>query len=547
VGKLVTSSALSYPNDSLRRQSGINMVDLMMWIVIAAILLAASIQGIGYYREAVILYHLKNDAMGAAANVKSNAAQNQGEINQLVVDGGLSNTNWSDGTTHLGKSNSPSVYSITLGNPEITKSVVYCSEDGISVVDNTNLPSVICGGTAVAGPPVDGGTGGTTTTTGILAEWGNDDRDQLGLGPLPDPTKTIFATPINLAPGGLLEGKVVTDVGSSGSHSCAVADGEVYCWGWGDYGQLGDGNTAMTVSRPVKVVGLSGKTITSLTVAGRSTCVLADGTPYCWGDNGWGQLGNGTSDNSAVPVPVDTTGDLSGKTVKKIVQGDAAGCALDTTNGVYCWGNGYDGEVGSGIAEGPLSPKLISGSGALAGKTITDIAITGQLSCAIADGAPYCWGPNWDAQIDSTYNEILSPVPVAMTGDAAGKTFTSITTSWKDACAIATDKNVYCWGNGSYGELGNGTTSTYYTPQKAVLPGPAVSIGSGLNHMCALLASGAMYCWGAGDEGQLGTGRSGSANSINSTPAAVDTSGALSGKNIISIGVGGTASFAIYK
>lgn len=526
----------------------------MMWLVIAAILLAAAIQGIGYYREAVILYQLKSDAMGAASNVKSSAAQNQGIINQAVVDEGLANTKWSQGTTNFGKSQSASVYSVTTGNPEITRSVVYCSEDGITVVPNSDLPAFSCGGTVVASPPSSGGTsgsggdsgtGGTTTPltgTTFLAGWGNNGNSQLGIDPASVST-TQVSTPVDVSGGSLLDGTTITSASGAYAHGCAAANNEVYCWGYNDYLKLGDPSAGgqdqfYAVPRPIHVLGLPAGTVTAVATSEKANCALISGSVYCWGGNDEGAVGIGTYTYSEPPTKVIG---LDGKTITSLVAGYRFICASDGHD-VYCWGRNNYGQLGNGTTDNANVPTVIS---SLSGKNITSIDAQGYNACAVADGVPLCWGDNSDwAQIDPTYVDVWIPRALDMS-TMNGKTATSVSVSEAGFCMIASDSNAYCWGNDYEGALsfGDGSGASYYTPQKVTLPGPVTSLEMGDYYSCAL-SNGAVYCWGTSYYGNLGNGVVGG---FNTTPQAVDTSGILAGKTIKQLVVGKDTTYVIYQ
>lgn len=583
------------------RQKGINMVDLMMWIVIAAILLAAAIQGVGYYRESVILYHLKNDAIGAAANVKSSSAQDEGFISQSIVDAGLINTKWSEGTTHVGKANDKSVYSITAGNPEIKKSVVYCSIGGITVVPNVDLPTFVCGTTVVAGPPIGGGTGGdgdggggpVTPDKFMLAGWGFMNNYQLGNGPWQEyitrgpfyqKTVTNIAAAQNtkacaLADGvlycwtagiqndvtnmqtsGALLGKSVTKVSANFSNICVVASGKAYCWGSNSTGQLGKGTTGGTATTvPAEVSGgdLAGKTIVDISVAPYHTCAIDDaGKVYCWGKNQFGQIGVGTQVNVLSPKAI--SGALAGRVVKEVSTSSEGTCALDTTGFAYCWGMaGVTGTVGTGTnSPGPSMefewfPVRVANNGIIAGKTYTTVSVTRNGACAVSEGVQYCWGLIENGTVTSAMNAprtVMNGLPagesvietdeycVRMSGGRAYCHFYTYTSAGyvrmggtdvaplsdspvqemdADSCIISQGQP---WCHTGVGIGGQRVVSyDFYTPDKiaespvdistgGLLEGKNVTLASGRgSHSCAV-ADDEMYCFGRNDSGQLGNG-----------------------------------------
>src|SRR5690606_14942183 len=151
--------------------------------------------------------------------------------------------------------------------------------------------------------------------------------------------------------------------------------GQAYCWGGGASGQLGNGDTNNS-SVPVAVSTsgvLASKTVTAISAGGGHTCAVADGQVYCWG-YGWdGQLGNGDTNNSSVPVAVSTSGVLASTTVTAISAG-AGHAAVPADGQAYCWGGGGGGQLGNGDTNNSSVPVAVSTSGVLASKTVTAIS-----------------------------------------------------------------------------------------------------------------------------------------------------------------------------
>ena len=172
---------------------------------------------------------------------------------------------------------------------------------------------------------------------------------------------------------GPLTGKTLTQISGYGDTTCALdTAGAAYCWGYNYYGQLGDGSSGDTsdssVPVPVDSSGaLAGKELIDITAAEWHKCAVdAAGTAYCWGLNGSGQLGDGQTVNSAVPVPVDTNGVLAGKSLTQITAGWYTTCALDSAGTAYCWGDNYYGEFGDGGTANSPVPVPVDTGGALA-------------------------------------------------------------------------------------------------------------------------------------------------------------------------------------
>jgi alpha-tubulin suppressor-like RCC1 family protein len=287
---------------------------------------------------------------------------------------------------------------------------------------------------------------------------------------------------------------------------------------------------------------LAGKKIRSFATNqdGQYVCVIAsDNNAYCWGAGTGGQLGNGASVNSNVPVAVSTSGALAGKTIKELhVVGTSGTCAVASDNNLYCWGTNTNGQLGNGSVGTSNVPVAVSTSGALAGKTIKQVSLGTAHRCVVAsDSNAYCWGTNTNGQLgDGSITSATTPVAVSRSGVLAGKTIRSIQATTGNTCAIASDNNAYCWGLGTSGQLGNGASVSSSSPVGVsaigVLSGKFVqSLHGGNGYTCVIASDSAVYCWGLGTSGQLGNG----ASAISNVPVAVSTSGVLSGKTISSV------------
>jgi prepilin-type N-terminal cleavage/methylation domain-containing protein len=340
--------------------------------------------------------------------------------------------------------------------------------------------------------------------------WGNNTNGQLGNG---NTTATNIPTPVTTSTG--LAGKTITDLSVGQDFACAVASGRVYCWGLGTGGQLGNSATSSS-STPVAVSTsgvLSGKTITSVSAGGYHACaVSSQGKAYCWGGgalfNGALTMGNGSTGTFATssPVAVADTGALSGKSVTQISAGWYRVCAV-ASGGAYCWGQGY---LGDGTTSDSSVPVAVSTAGVLAGKTITNIGSGQGHSCAVGSGEVFCWGSNSEGQLgNSSLTASTIPVAVNTAGVLSGKTMTSVSANYFHSCALASDDRVYCWGYGTFGDLGNGSTAQQTTPvavsTAGVLAGKDVSLlGESYYQTNCALAESRIYCWGYGGYGLLG-------------------------------------------
>ncbi|HAM44444.1 MAG TPA: hypothetical protein DCM67_05425, partial [Propionibacteriaceae bacterium] len=324
------------------------------------------------------------------------------------------------------------------------------------------------------------------TDAGGVTCWGYNVSGQLGNG-----TTTDSYAPVDVS--GLTSG--VTKIAAGGSHACALTSaGAVLCWGLNDKGQLGDGSTTNR-STPVQVSGLTSG-VTAIAAGSKSTCaVTAGGELTCWGYNSKGQLGDGTTTNRSTPVRASV---VEGE-VAAVALGFSHNRVLNAEGSVHCWGSGALGELGDGTKTDSLTPRQVSGL------TSGVASISAGLSdtCAITTaGNALCWGSNSNGQIgDGTYTNATTPVSVPGFDNGV----TTITPAVSTTCATTTDGAVYCWGNNSSGQLGDGTVAPHLTPGVVTgLDSGVVTTDGGNNLRCALHSDGSVSCWGYNDRGQLG-------------------------------------------
>lgn len=344
------------------------------------------------------------------------------------------------------------------------------------------------------------------TPAGGVKCWGLNGNGQLGNG-----TGTASNTPVDVT--GLTSGVKALAVGSY--HTCAIMTaGNVKCWGSNTQGQLGNGNTSSS-NVPVNVLNITNAVQISAAdgngANGHTCATLSTGAVKCWGSNGAGQLGNGTTVNSSVPVDVNL-----GTTATLVALGSSQSCAITKAATVKCWGSGTSGQLGNGAnanSSNPVDVKNLTGVVAVKGggdntSKIATCAVTGS-------GALMCWGSNSDGQLGNGTNT-NSNVPMAVNGLGSG--VVSVALGNRHACAALASGGVKCWGWGANGQLGNGSTATSNNPvQVSGLSSGITAIAAGYQHSCAIAASGAVQCWGANGNGQLGNGT----NTQSTTPVTV--------------------------
>ena len=322
--------------------------------------------------------------------------------------------------------------------------------------------------------------------TGTITCWGWNEYGQLG-----DGTYSSSSVPVEV-----LNITDATQITAGGEHSCALRQtGTITCWGYNEYGQLGDGTTSYYSSVPVEVLNITDAT--QITAGRWHSCALRQtGTITCWGYNEYGQLGDGTTSYySSVPVEVLNITDAT-----QITAGRWHSCALRQTGTITCWGDNEDGQLGDGTTSDSRVPVEV-----LNITDATQITAGHRHSCALRQtGTITCWGNNWDGQLgDGTTSDYSSvPVEVLNITDA-----TQITTGHEHSCALRQTGTITCWGYNGRGRLGDGTTSDYSSvPVEVLNITDATQITTGGAHSCALRQTGTITCWGWNEYGQLGDG-----------------------------------------
>ena len=304
-------------------------------------------------------------------------------------------------------------------------------------------------------------------------------------------------------------------------HACAVVNGGVKCWGYNGLGQLGDGTETDRLIA-TDVAGLPpGSNVTAVAAGIEHSCAIADGGVLCWGRNAEGQLGTGMpSVHSTTPVQVLGLGPGSG--VTSIAAGYFYTCAV-VNGAVYCWG---DNSMGYGTAI--PAPQLFIPSGA------TMAAVGYDHACASVNGGVQCWGAGDWGQLG---HGIAAASAVPVTAIPAGSGATAVSAGHFQSCALVAGQPM-CWGVNNAGQIGNGQMGDglYSTVPLNTLgfPAGAAGISAGYGHTCAI-AGGGVQCWGGAMWGSLGNGDM--SLGASSVPATVVGLGPGSGATVVSAGM----------
>ena len=342
---------------------------------------------------------------------------------------------------------------------------------GNGTLANSATPVLVSGGLSFATVSAGGNHTCGLTSAGTAYCWGNDSSGQLGNGAM-----TNAATPIFVS-----NGQFAT-VSAGGNHTCGVTSaGTAYCWGNNTSGQLGNGTTTKSAI-PVPVSGAlsflvqrgtSNSNAPWLSAGGSHTCAAAmtpaGVTIFCWGDNSSGQLGNGSLVNSSVPVAIIVDPTSVVFSWGGLTAGSHHTCA-DARRGnfggnfvvSFCWGDNSSGQLGDGTTTNRVAPREV-------GVFLHGLSAGELYTCAVGGDFTFCWGNNGAGQLgDGTMGNSATPVPVS-----GGLIFAVISTGGRHACGVtrsyqigspAAAGAVYCWGDNTFGQLGNSWTMTNSVP-----------------------------------------------------------------------------------
>jgi len=372
-------------------------------------------------------------------------------------------------------------------------------------------PSFIPAASISAGGFEDTGHTCILVASGNVKCWGDNEYGELGDGTMTNRRAVVVGKGVTNA----------TAISAGGNETCSLlSGGNVMCWGFHTLGLMG-GPRSTSSSAPLPIRGVENAVAVS-TSGGHACAVISSGSIKCWGaDNLLGTLGSGTA--GAMPL---TGGIIPAARVKGISNavsvsaGYSHVCALLSSGTVECWGENPYGELGNGPTgnDSPPSPAPVVVKGI---NNARAVSVGDSDTCALlSDGTVKCWGWNEIGQLGNGQGGRINETPVAVKDIANA---TAISMGGNHACAIHSGGRVKCWGENLHGQLGDGVRSHSHSiswgnsPKYDFSPVPvdvrgisnATAISAGSSHTCAALSSGSVVCWGDNVYGQLGDGKLG--------------------------------------
>ncbi|MCB9730845.1 MAG: hypothetical protein H6744_19920 [Deltaproteobacteria bacterium] len=381
---------------------------------------------------------------------------------------------------------------------------------------------------------------------GVVSCWGDNPSGQAGQA-----SPSTIDEPTAVAG---LSG--VTSIAAGLSHTCAVASGGVQCWGSNGSGQLGSAGVG-SGAVPVAVKNLSDAV--QVAAGDDFACAVRQtGAVVCWGQGTSGQLGDGGEVKSTSPV---TVAGLGGKV--EVAAGPDFACALGSDERIDCWGNDFYGQLGDGTTEDTALPVAVVeladhavcgacddgnpcttdyctpegcqpvglpdgtpcaiGFACSATACTEPMAVTARLAVgndhavfARDDGSVVAWGANDQGQLGLGETQtVLRTFPRDVPGLQG---VVGVTAREDQSCAVRDDGSAACWGNGSSGELGDGTGVDRWAPSEIIGGLEFADVRMGDHHACGLTSEGRVYCWGWNVNGQLGKGGSVGGTALAPTP-----------------------------
>ena len=318
------------------------------------------------------------------------------------------------------------------------------------------------------------------------------------------------------------------------AHSCLMeASGLIRCWGQGESGQLGYGNTddlgddeAPSTAGFLALSRFGDSQFRRDTIAAgdEHTCALiAGGKISCWGRGDSGQLGKGSSEAVGDDEPADEQGFSLGLpasgTRPYLAAGRAHSCAIgvDGEFALTCWGEGSQGQLGYGNTESIGDDEAVTSAWVVdLGAEVLRVAAGSDHTCGLTLEGVLCWGSGASGQLG--YGDIESvgddETPASVGLVEVGDEVIQLVAGDNHTCALTLERTVRCWGDATYGQLGYGNSENIGDDESPASAG-VVDVGGKVGYLaaggdstCAVLENGMLRCWGRNDYGQLGYGNS---------------------------------------
>jgi alpha-tubulin suppressor-like RCC1 family protein len=323
---------------------------------------------------------------------------------------------------------------------------------------------------------------------GKLYCWGDDGNGRLGLGP------TVGPAGVPVRVGDLQDWAMVS---AGNGHTCGVRkNGKLYCWGKDDKGQVGDEDDPHGALSPRRIGALEDWVTVSAGYA--HTCgIRKNGKLYCWGDDYYGQVGDGDANGADAPRRIGVHEDWA-----NVSAGYRHSCGVRKIGKIYCWGNDSEGQIGNGSQTGNvISPQRIDTR-----EDWASASAGGLHSCGVRkNGKLYCWGQDDQGQVgdgDQPTHSTTTPQRIGVHEDWA-----NVSAGWLHSCGVRTIGKIYCWGLDNKNQIGNGSpTGNVISPQRIdTARQDWTTATAGGFHSCGIRVQ-KLYCWGFDTSGQVGDG-----------------------------------------
>ena len=288
------------------------------------------------------------------------------------------------------------------------------------------------------------------------------------------------------SPQPVLGGHRFGSIDAGHTHTCGIdTDSTAWCWGLNGSGQLGTGTASGAIGSPQRVASDHRWKFIDASGHGQTCAIASDDVPYCWGHNDYYQLGRAPLGNLPEIAPYG-----AGIPARTVGTADFLTCIVAMSGEGYCSGGIGYGELGDGTQQQRAGPLPLAVAG---GHQFRSISTSGTFACALTlAGRAYCWG---FGPLGNEDPSAQSAIPVAVTGD---QVFTSITTGASHACALTPEGAAYCWGDNNQGRLGSHLSDLHRVPIRVSGPYVWRSLSAGVRHTCGVTVDDDMYCWGLG-------------------------------------------------